>query len=87
MRNIVALAISVTILGAVDLAAASSAKAWDWGGMNSDETSDYRYLTRRFLGFQWGANGWMWGLPVRYRAAPSYYPLGYTPSLAPGCRC
>ncbi len=87
MKNLMTLAISVTIIGAVDLTRTSSAKAWDWGGMASENTTNYRQWTHLFLGYQWGANGWMWGLPIRYRAAPSYHPLGYTPSLATGCRC
>ncbi len=87
MRNITVSATIVTIIGAAALTISSSANAgWDDGGMGYDNAS-YRDWTHRFLGFQWGADGWTWGLPIRYRVAPSYYPFGYPPSVVPGCKC
>jgi hypothetical protein len=84
MRSIMAFAISVTIIGAVGLTTSGSANAWDWGGMGY-ETANYRNWTHRYLGYQWGYNGWMWGLP--YHAAPRSNSFGYPPSVVPGCRC
>jgi hypothetical protein len=86
MRSMMAFVTSVSIIGAVALTTSSSANAgWDWGGMGYN-TAGYRDWTHRYLGFQWGAYGWTWGLPIRYRIAPSYYPFGY-PNVVPGCRC